>query len=94
MNVVAMDLLTGTLEGNGAFSIGWFSIVSDLTRLLRAAPLSVDIDLLTEGDGVLGFVGPPSLSSVRTGIFGIVSLSEKAEGNLDLLCFPEEQLLA
>lgn len=73
------DLLTGTLAGKGTLAIGWFSAVSALTRVLMVDPLSVDIDLLTGGDGDLGFC-PPFLS--------------RAVGNLVFLCLPEEQLLA
>jgi hypothetical protein len=57
-------------------------------------PLSVDVDLLTGGDGDLPFRELASFSSVRRDIFGMDSLSINAEGNLDLLCLPEEQLLA
>lgn len=92
--IVASDLLTGTLAGNGSFAIGWFSVVSALTLLLMKAPLSVDIDLLTGGDGDLGFPEITNLSSPSNGIFGVISFSANAEGNLDLLCLPEEQLLA
>ncbi|MCI23649.1 hypothetical protein A2U01_0044831 [Trifolium medium] len=55
---------------------------------------TVDVDLLTGGDGVLPFRELTSFSSVRRDIFGMDSLSINAEGNLDLLCLPEEQLLA
>ncbi|KAM1099112.1 hypothetical protein ACFX2B_005675 [Malus domestica] len=92
--MVARDLLTGTLAGNGTFAKGWFSVVSALTLLLMKAPLSVDIDLLTGGDGDLRFPGMTNLSSTSNGIFGAISLSANAEGNLDRLCLPEEQLLA
>lgn len=58
-------------------------------------PLSVEIDLLTGGDGdVLSFAELDRLSSTAEAIFGpAVSLSVSAEGNLDLRCLPEEQLL-
>jgi hypothetical protein len=57
------------------------------------APLSVEIDLLTGGDGDLGFVELANISSPKNGILGNISLSVSEEGNLDLLCLPEEQLL-
>lgn len=90
--IEAIDLLTGTLAGNEGFAIGWFSFVSVLTLLLKRAPLSVDIDLLIGGDGDLGFPELElvvDLSSAKNGIF-ITSFSVNVEGNLDLLCFPEE----
>jgi hypothetical protein len=64
-----------------------------LTLLLLRAPLSVEVDLLTGGDGDLGFAELANLSSPRKGILGNVSLSVSEEGKLDLLCLPEEQLL-
>lgn len=57
-------------------------------------PLSVDIDLLTGGEGDLSFLQFTDLSSAGIDIFGMESLSTNAEGNLDLFCLPEEQLLA
>lgn len=78
-SVEATDLLTGTLAGKGSLAIGWLSTISALTPDLTADPLLLDTDLLTGGDGVLGFC-PPSLS--------------RAVGNRVFLCLPEEQLLA
>lgn len=92
--VLARDLLTGTLAGNVGFTISWFSVVSALTLDLMTAPLSVDIDRLTGGDGDLCFPEITNLSSAGKGIFGMISFSVNAEGNLGLLCLPEEQLLA
>ena len=58
-------------------------------------PLSVDIDLLlTGGDGDLPFPELTIFSSARRDIFGMESFSINVEGNLDLLCLPEEQVLA
>jgi len=94
IGIAGTDLLTETLAGNGTFAIGWLSVVSTLTLLLMTDPLSVDNDLLTGGDGDLGFPEIANLSSARKDIFGVISLSANAEGNLDLLCLPEEQLLA
>lgn len=48
---VTRDLFTATLAGNECFNIGWLSAVSSLTLLLMTDSLSVDIDLLTRGDG-------------------------------------------
>lgn len=93
IDIAATDLLTETLAGNGTFAMGWLSSVSDLILLLKTDPLSVDNDLLIGGDGDLGFPELANLSSDGKGTFG-VSLSANAEGNLDLLCLPEEQLLA
>ena len=91
--IVEMDLLAGTLAGNGCFNIGWLSVVSVLALLLMTVPLSFDNDLLTGGDGDLPFPELTNFSSLRRVIFGIESLSINDEGNLDLLCLPEEQLL-
>lgn len=68
--------------------------MSALNLLLIEAPLSVDMDLLTGGDGDLAFAELANLSSARIGILGSISLSVSADGNLDLLCLPEEELLA
>lgn len=94
IDIAATDLLTETLAGNGTFAMGWLSSVSDLILLLKTDPLSVDNDLLIGGDGDLGFPELANLSSAGKGTFGVISLSANAEGNLDLLCLPEEQLLA
>ena len=92
--IVTRDLFSGTLAGNGCFIIGWLSTVSILTLILMTDPLSVDCDLLTGGDGDLPFTEITDLSSVIRDVLGIESLSINVEGNLDLLCLPEEQLLA
>jgi len=54
----------------------------------------VDSDLLTGGDGDLGFLCPASFSSAISGLFGIISFSVDPEGIRDLPCLPEEQLVA
>ena len=91
--IATTDLFTSTLVGNGCFKIGW-SDVSLLTLLLMTDPLSVDIDLLlTGGDGDLPFPELTNFSSARRDIFGMESFSINVEGNLDLLCLPEEQVL-
>lgn len=89
------DLFTSTLAGSRCFGVGWFSAVSLRTLLLMTDPLSVDIDLLrTGGDGDLLFPELTIFSSARIDIFGIDSFSICIEGNLDLLCLPDEQVLA
>lgn len=71
---------------------GGLSSASDFILGLVKAPRSVDIDLLTGGDGDLGLMELTGLPS-ETGIFVVTSLSMNLEGNRSLLCLPEEQLL-
>jgi len=62
------DLFTDILTGNWGFEIG-FSVISGLSLLLISVPRSVDNDILTGGDGDLGFPCLASFSSAIRGIF-------------------------
>lgn len=67
-------------------------MVSSLLLLMRA-PRSVDVDLLTGGDGDLSFLEVMKLSSAIKGSFVSCSLSDNPKGRQLVLCFPEEELL-
>lgn len=89
---MAKDLFIEAFGGNSNF-IDRLSVVSSLPLLRMRAPLSVDIDLLTGGEGDLGLPEHVDLSSGRKDNFGSTSLSVNLEGRRYFLCLPEEQLL-